>query len=78
MKSSSVKDIKPLTGFSGNEGEPFFLQGSEVLFEGGADLAQQLHQRMAQKTGVGWLRVEGVGSRSERKNNTYKHVLKLY
>lgn len=44
---------------------PFLLQGSEVLLEGRADLAQQLHQRMAQEAGIGWLRVEGVGSRSE-------------
>lgn len=43
---------------------PFLLQGSEVLLEGRADLAQQLHQRMAQEAGVGWLGVEGVGSRS--------------
>ena len=43
---------------------PFLLQGSEVLLEGRADLAQQLHQRMAQEAGIGWLRVEGVGSGS--------------
>lgn len=43
---------------------PFLLQGSEVLLEGRADLAQQLHQRMTQEAGIGWLGVEGVGSRS--------------
>lgn len=43
---------------------PFLLQGSEVLLKGRADLAQQLHQWMAQEAGIGWLRVEGVGSRS--------------
>lgn len=43
---------------------PSLLQRSEVLLEGRADLAKQLHQRMAQEAGIGWLRVEGVGSRS--------------
>lgn len=41
---------------------PFLLQGSEVLLEGRADLAQQLHQRMAQEAGVGRFGVKGVGS----------------
>lgn len=41
---------------------PFLLKGSEVLLEGRADLAQQLHQRMAQKAGVGRFGVEDVGS----------------
>lgn len=43
---------------------PFLLQGSEVLLEDRADLAQQLHQRMAQEAGIGWLGVKGVGGRS--------------
>lgn len=42
---------------------PFLLQGSEVLLEGRAYLAQQLNQRVAQEAGVGWLGVEGVGGR---------------
>jgi len=49
---------------------PRLLQGSEVLLEGGADLAQQLHQRMAQEAGVGWLRVEGIG---RGPGNTHSH-----
>ena len=42
---------------------PCLLQDSEVLFEGRANLAQQLNQRVAQEAGVGWLGVEGVGGR---------------
>lgn len=49
---------------------PFLLQGSEVLLEGRADLAQQLHQRMAQEAGVGWLGVESVRSRSAMPHST--------
>lgn len=48
---------------------PLLLQGSEVLLEGRANLAQQLHQRMAQEAGIGWLGVEGVGSRSGRQTH---------
>lgn len=42
---------------------PFLLQGSEVLLEGRAYLAQQLNQRVAEEAGVGWLGVEGVRGR---------------
>lgn len=66
--------------FSGSKGMemslPFLLQGSEVLLEGRADLAQQLHQRMAQEAGIGWLRVEGVGSRSGA--HIHKHIYYHY
>lgn len=50
---------------------PFLLQGSEVLLKGRADLAQQLHQRMAQEAGIGWFRIEGIGSRSGIHTSTF-------
>lgn len=49
---------------------PFLLQGSEVLLEGRADLAQELHQWMAQEAGIGWLGVKGVSSRSGKQTHT--------
>lgn len=56
---------------------PFLLQGSEILLEGRADLAQQLHQRMAQEAGIGWFGIEGVGSRSVIHTHTF-HQLTYY
>lgn len=39
---------------------PFLLQHSEVLFEGRADLVEQLHQGMAEEAGASWLGVEVI------------------
>lgn len=41
-----------------------------MLLKGRADLAQQLHQRVAQEAGVGWFWVESVGGRPETVNIT--------
>lgn len=59
------RGVQPWTGDrAGHNGAkvlPFLLQHSKVLFEGWADLVEQLYKGMAEEAGAGRLGVEVVG-----------------